>query len=75
MDMKRDHSVRRTVFASISPGGGPDTFIHLRRLFLAQAALATLNAGPPTVTGFIILNPEQLLNMSAICAAWKRIGV
>jgi hypothetical protein len=27
------------------------------------------NAGPPIVTGSIILTQEQLLNMSVICAA------
>ena len=69
MDLKLDHPVMRAVFASISPGGGRDTFVPLRRLLLAQAPPRDANAGPPIITGLIILTQEQLLNMEVICAA------
>jgi hypothetical protein len=68
IDVKVNPPVMPTVFACISPGGGRDTFVSLQRLPLAQSPRRDDNAGPPIVTGFILLTPEQLLNMSAICA-------
>ncbi len=61
IDVQLDHPAMRQVFASISPGGGRDTFVPLRRLLLAQAPPREANASPPRVTGFTILTQEQLL--------------
>jgi hypothetical protein len=67
IDMKLADPVMRTVFASMSPGGGLETCVPLRRLLLVQAPPHESNAGPPIGTSSFILIQEQLLNLSVIC--------
>jgi hypothetical protein len=64
-----DRPITRTVFASISPGGCPNTFVPLQRLLLTQVPSRVTNEGPLIVTGLIILTQEQPLKMELICAA------